>query len=164
MNDPTSTNVPNVPARATHQSNGKFAKGNRLGHGNPRARHVAMLRNTLLGSVTPEDIQAVVMVLLEKAKGGDMAAVRELLDRTVGKPGTMDDDTMTAEEAHRLIGVVISCVRSHVTDSAMLGAIRQDLLEWCDEDEAQAQELEAVEPQAEPPNAAPAAENGEPRR
>jgi hypothetical protein len=42
----------------------------------------------LLESVTPEDVRAVVAKLVDLAKSGDLAAVRELLDRLFGKPTT----------------------------------------------------------------------------
>jgi len=65
---------------------GRFAKGNAGGPGNPFARATARLRAELVASVEPADIREVVGVLIGKAKAGDMAAVRELLDRAIGKP------------------------------------------------------------------------------
>ena len=40
----------------------------------------------MLNVVTEGDMRAVVGKLVEMAKGGDVAAVKLLLDRTVGKP------------------------------------------------------------------------------
>ena len=40
----------------------------------------------LLDAVTEEDMRAVVLKLVAMAKDGDVAAVKLLLDRTVGKP------------------------------------------------------------------------------
>jgi 5-hydroxyisourate hydrolase-like protein (transthyretin family) len=40
----------------------------------------------MLDAVTAEDIRAVVAKLIEQAKAGDLAAIREVLDRTLGKP------------------------------------------------------------------------------
>lgn len=76
--------------RSTTESNGRdntgrFAKGNSLAKGNPFARQVSQLRAALLDAVTPEDIAQVVQMLVAKAKDGDMAAVKELLDRALGK-------------------------------------------------------------------------------
>ena len=53
---------------------GRFLPGNRAGRGNPQARRVAALRATLLQTVTPDDLTAVVRALIDKAKGGDVAA------------------------------------------------------------------------------------------
>jgi hypothetical protein len=65
---------------------GRFAKGNPGGPGNPHAASVAKLRAAILRAVTPEDVEAIVRAMIQRAKGGDMAATRELFDRAMGKP------------------------------------------------------------------------------
>jgi len=65
---------------------GRFAKGNRLGHGNPHAAQVARLRSALPTAVTEEDMRQVIARLVQLAKECDVRAVKELLDRTLGKP------------------------------------------------------------------------------
>ena len=45
-----------------------------------------MLQQSLLAAVTPEDMQDVILMLIERARGGSIAAAKELLDRTLGKP------------------------------------------------------------------------------
>jgi hypothetical protein len=40
--------------------------------------------------MTEEDIRAVARALVERAKTGDVAAVREVFDRTIGKPQETD--------------------------------------------------------------------------
>ena len=65
---------------------GRFAAGNRCAKGNPHARQVARLRSALLSAVTCDDIRLIVGKLVEQAKSGDITAIRELLDRTLGKP------------------------------------------------------------------------------
>lgn len=65
---------------------GRFLRGNRFARGNPIARKMAILRTTLLEAVTEDDLRAVVAKLIERAKAGDIAAVKELLDRTLGRP------------------------------------------------------------------------------
>lgn len=69
---------------------GRFLPGNPGGRGNPFAKRVAVLRSALLEAVTPEDIAAVVRALIDKAKSGDVAAIRELIDRCIGKPQETD--------------------------------------------------------------------------
>ncbi|OPZ98886.1 MAG: hypothetical protein BWY71_01136 [Planctomycetes bacterium ADurb.Bin412] len=69
---------------------GQFTKGNGGGPGNPFAQQVAELRKTLLTAVTPKDLQAVVKALLNQAKEGNIAAVRELLSRLLGPPVEVD--------------------------------------------------------------------------
>lgn len=79
----TSTNVSIVsPAPKPWQ----FQPGNPGGPGNPYARQIARLRSTLVECVSPEDLKEIVRVLIEKAKAGDIAAAREIIDRVLGKP------------------------------------------------------------------------------
>ena len=81
MNATPSPNGPNGRDAAT----GRFAKGWKGGPGNPHAQQVAQLRSALLEAVTPDDVKAVAAKLVEMALGGDLAAIREVLDRTVGR-------------------------------------------------------------------------------
>lgn len=81
---------------AGRDAGGRFAQGNKAGRGNPHHRKVARLRAALLERVTPDDIAAVVAALVAKAKGGDVAAIKLLLDRVFGR--VTDLDTATAGE------------------------------------------------------------------
>jgi hypothetical protein len=47
---------------------------------------VGRLRSAMLDAVTPDDMDAVLRKLVELAKAGNVPAMRELLDRTLGKP------------------------------------------------------------------------------
>ena len=67
-------------------ASGRFAPGNPGGPGNPHGKRTAALRAMVTEAVTDDDLRAVVAKLVELAKGGDLAAIRELLDRTIGKP------------------------------------------------------------------------------
>ena len=66
---------------------GRFAQGNPGGPGNPYARRTAALRSALLDAVTEADIRAVARALVKRAKAGEITAIRELLDRLLGKAG-----------------------------------------------------------------------------
>ena len=44
------------------------------------------LQQTLMNAVEPEDMQAVVQMLITSAKNRSISAAKELLDRTLGKP------------------------------------------------------------------------------
>ena len=81
---------------------GRFAQGNRLARGNPHAKRVAELRAMIRDAVTQDDLKAVVGALIEKAKGGDVMAARELLDRLVGKPATAVDPEKHALDERQL--------------------------------------------------------------
>lgn len=80
--------MPNNPSKpvADRNQDGRFAPGNKLSKGNPLAGSVARLRTALVQAVTPEDIEAIIKTLVKKAKKGDIAATRIILERCLGKP------------------------------------------------------------------------------
>ena len=80
------------------QSGGRFAKGNAGGPGNPHARRVAELRAALLERIADGDLRDIVEMLLSKAKAGDIAAAKEVLDRAIGRPQQGIDLNATSEE------------------------------------------------------------------
>ena len=61
-------------------------KGNGDMHKNSShpARRALQFREAFFSTVTPDDVQSVISALLQKAKGGDLAAARWLLDRCLG--------------------------------------------------------------------------------
>ena len=75
------------PSPNGRTARGQFAQGNPGGPGNPYAKRVADLRAALLESVTEQDIRAVARALVKRAKEGEIPAIRELLDRLMGKAG-----------------------------------------------------------------------------
>jgi len=80
---------------STHGSNGKdargrFAPGNRLGRGNPLAGRAAKIRAMLLRKLTPKTAGEIADRLIADAKAGDLASIRELLDRTIGRPAASE--------------------------------------------------------------------------
>jgi hypothetical protein len=66
--------------------NGRFAKGNPGGPGNPFSRQLAHMRQVLLECVSEEDLRDIVAQVVQKAKQGDLAAARLVLSYAVGKP------------------------------------------------------------------------------
>ena len=80
-----------TPSANGRTPRGQFAKGNPGGPGNPYARRTAALRSALLDAVTEADIRAVARALVKRAKDGEVPAVRELLDRLLGRPGDVQD-------------------------------------------------------------------------
>lgn len=68
------------------QADGRFTKGNRFALGNPHAAAVGAWRTALVECVTGDDLRAVFAALVQEAKAGAPWAVRELLDRCLGKP------------------------------------------------------------------------------
>jgi hypothetical protein len=79
----TSTSPPFGNGRDQH---GRFTKGNPGGPGNPLAAKVSRLRSALIEAVTEDDIRQIAEMLVGLARGGDMAATKELLLRTLGRP------------------------------------------------------------------------------
>lgn len=78
---------------------GRFVKGWKGGPGNPNAARVEKLRNALLDAITEDTVREVVEALIKEAKGGNVIAMRELLDRTIGKPkDAVEPDAETTPE------------------------------------------------------------------
>lgn len=64
---------------------GRFTTGNPGGPGNPHVKRVAEFRSALLRAVSGDDIQQAVTKLVTMAHAGNLHAIRELLDRVLGK-------------------------------------------------------------------------------
>ena len=74
----------------SRDSQGRFVAGNAGGPGNPYARRVARLRSLLLEAVGEEDLLELIQALIGQAKAGDLAAIREVLDRCLGKTSRIE--------------------------------------------------------------------------
>lgn len=68
------------------EKTGRWLPGTKGGPGNPMAKQVAELRKAMLSAVTPELMVACIRALLAKAIKGDVSAIKEVMDRTLGKP------------------------------------------------------------------------------
>jgi len=75
---------------------GRFAKGNPGGPGNPHGGRVAALRAKLLEAITDADFEAIARSLVDRAKAAEPWAVKEVLDRIIGKPAV----SVTVEADH----------------------------------------------------------------
>lgn len=85
-----STHGPNGAPAGNRDTRGRFAPGNRCGRGNPLAGRAAKIRAVLLRKLTTKQAGEITDVLIRRARDGDLAAIRELLDRTIGKPVQTD--------------------------------------------------------------------------
>jgi hypothetical protein len=99
------TSNPNPASKETdatgRESNGRFAKGNRGGSGNPFARQVAAFRACLLNSVTEEDLKAIVFRLVERARYGNLQAIKLLFSYLLGTPKpVVEPDELDLQEMH----------------------------------------------------------------
>jgi hypothetical protein len=78
---------------------GRFARGNPGGPGNPFARQAAALRQAVYAVVKPEVVQQLMEMLVQRALGGDLAALKLLLLYAVGRPTeAVNPDTLDQEE------------------------------------------------------------------
>ena len=99
------TQAPSPNGPFDRNPGGRFVAGNPGGPGNPHAAQVARLRAEMLDAVTPDDMRAIVSRLVELAKGGDVRAIKEVFDRTLGKPQEPDFiERLEAIEAALAVG------------------------------------------------------------
>ena len=96
------TETPSTTGAIGRDSSGRFAPGNSLARGNPYARRVAKLRSAMLDAVSEEDMRDVIGAMLSKAKEGDTAAARILLDRCLG-PSEASDVLERVEQLEQLV-------------------------------------------------------------
>ncbi len=94
-----------APSPNGRTSRGRFTVGNPGGPGNPYARRVAALREALLASVTEADIKAVARALVARARDGEVPAVRELLDRLLGRTSDTSPEDAGPPIIHVITGV-----------------------------------------------------------
>jgi hypothetical protein len=95
-----------APSPNGRTATGRFANGNPGGPGNPHGRRVADLRAALLDAVTLEDIHAVAKALVARAKAGEVATIRELLDRLMGKVQATERVEITPEIRARVQEII----------------------------------------------------------
>lgn len=82
--EPNVSTTPTQPP--THKPNGQFAKGNKLGPGNPYAKRVHQLKQAVYATVTMKDLKGVIKAMVHKAQQGDVAAARLIMEYAIGKP------------------------------------------------------------------------------
>ena len=64
---------------------GRFEKGWKGGPGNPHGGRSARFRSMLLSKVTDQHLEEALEALMEQVRQGNISAIRELLDRVIGK-------------------------------------------------------------------------------
>ena len=104
-------------ARLANGSNGRdhrgrFTHGNPGGPGNPNAAAVGAWRSALVKTVTLADFEEVVRKLVDLAKAGEPWAVRELLNRCLGRP----TQAVSIESEPLTLAQVIKVLRAKVDD------------------------------------------------
>ena len=106
----TTANQTTTPsATPGRDANGRFGKGNHGGPGNPFARRTAKLRQAALAAVSPGDIREIFQVLKDKARQGDVPAIKLLLAYTVGTPtAATDPDTLASYLASQAVTLSVA--------------------------------------------------------
>ena len=88
-------------AATGRESNGRFAKNNRGGPSNPFARQVAAFRACLINTVTQDDFKAIVFRLVERARNGNLQAIKLLFSYLLGTPKpVVEPDELDLNEMH----------------------------------------------------------------
>ena len=82
---------------------GRFLPGNGGGPGNPLAKRSNELRSMLLAAVTEADLAAVVKTLVDQARAGEPWAVKEFMDRVMGRPLQSVDLDVSGGGGHTLV-------------------------------------------------------------
>jgi len=84
---PSRPSLPEVSPPPTDRTpDGRFAKANPGGPGNPHARHCARMLALLRASISDEEMVAIIRKLVEKARAGDVSAAKLLMSYNLGKP------------------------------------------------------------------------------
>jgi hypothetical protein len=79
-------------------ANGRFAKNNSGGPGNPHARHCARMLALFRDAISDDEMNQLFRMLIVKAMGGDTAAAKLILSYKIGKlldaphPDSIDRD------------------------------------------------------------------------
>lgn len=122
----------------TRTNDGRFAKGNAGGPGNPNARRTAELRAAVFEAVSLDDLHAILRSMVQAAMAGDVAAAKLILDRMFGKQSLVN----MMEEAERIEAAEThSTVRTIISDHRM-GQLLCDVFEAQCEAEANGTEID----------------------
>ena len=75
------------------------------------------MREALLNAVTENDIRAVALTLVARAKDGEMAAIRELLDRVIGKVTQPEVDALEPDPLKSLTDDQLKAVANTIMEN-----------------------------------------------
>jgi hypothetical protein len=85
--------------------NGRFAKGNPGGPGNPFAREVAAMRRAFMNRVSAKDLEDIADKMVALAKDGNVPAAKLILSYRIGKPlPARDPDHLNEHESEVFMG------------------------------------------------------------
>jgi hypothetical protein len=121
------------PASGERTPDGRFAKNNSGGPGNPHARHCARMLALLRASISDEEMVSIIRMLVEKAQGGDVSAAKLILSYKLGKPGPAPNpdeidrdewehfqrDTIKLDEVQQVLGSLPARVGNDIARAAL---------------------------------------------
>src|SRR6267154_638181 len=128
---PTLTEPSPTPTDRT--PDGRFAKDNPGGPGNPHARHCARMLALLRASISDEEMVAIIRMLVEKALAKDVSAAKLLLSYKLGKPAPNPNpdqidrdewehyqrDTINLQEVQQVLGALPARVGNDIARTAL---------------------------------------------
>jgi hypothetical protein len=65
---------------------GQFTTGNTFGKGNPLSQHYAAMRSAFVHALTVDDVSDIARKLIDRAKSGDISAIKLILAYGIGAP------------------------------------------------------------------------------
>src|SRR6267154_513779 len=121
------------PTNNGHTPDGRFAKDNPGGPGNPHARHCARMLALLRASISDEEMVAFIRKLVEKARAGDVSAAKLLMSYKLGKPAPNPNpdqidrdewehyqrDTINLQEVQQVLGALPARVGNDIARTAL---------------------------------------------
>jgi hypothetical protein len=118
-------------SKTQRDAQGRFAKGNRLSTGNPHARHCARMLEMFRNAITDDEMFQLCRLLFEKARGGDLGALKMIWQYKIGKPtaapnpdmierdewNNYQTDVMTLDEVKQVLAGLPSSVGNAVVST-----------------------------------------------
>ena len=110
---------------AGRDARGRFGFGNHGGPGNPGARQAAKLRQTAQAVITPEHIAAMMRKALVMSLQGDLAAMRFVMDRVLGRAGeeVREPETLAVNLPRLCTAADCNLAVERITDAISKGGI-----------------------------------------
>ena len=99
----------------TRNDRGRFLPGNPGGPGNPHAAAVGAWRAVMVNTIAADDVRQVIGVLIDKAKAGEPWAVKELLDRCLGRAQQKMELEATGEKTWAMM---LACLQTAADNQA----------------------------------------------
>jgi hypothetical protein len=121
------------PAPNDRTPDGRFAKDNAGGPGNPHARHCARMLALMRTCISEEELVAIIRALLDKAIKGDTSAAKIILSYKIGKPAPAPNpdeidrdewehfqrDTINLQEVQQVLGSLPARVGNDIARTAL---------------------------------------------